>query len=148
MRVVAPTWNNDNRYYILRTKYSRVKPTNLKAKDMWLWIYKSFVHRVGHFQFYLSLAVNLSSQEVASTLPCWICFGLMASFDQQEEESAAWCQLPAVTQPPVPSVTVEKPMNVILAWQNHSIAKAFKRVMCCIAYTKAFLTFQTISDAV
>lgn len=34
MKVVAPTWNNDNRYYVLRTKYNIVKPTNLKSKDI------------------------------------------------------------------------------------------------------------------
>lgn len=34
MKVVALTWNNDNRYYVLRTKHNIVKPTNLITKDI------------------------------------------------------------------------------------------------------------------
>lgn len=147
MRVVAPTWKN-NRYYVIRTKYNIVKPTNLKAGVIWLWIYKSFVHRVGHFQFYLSMAVYLSSQELESTLPCWICLGLMASFDQQEEESAAWYQLSGNTTASFFCHCGEaQECNPCLTKPQCS-KKPSKGLWCCIAYTKAFLTFQAISDAV
>lgn len=147
MRVVAPTWKN-NRYYVIRTKYNIVKPTNLKAGVIWLWIYKSFVHRVGHFQFYLFMAVYLSFQELESTLPCWICFGLMASFDQQEEESAAWYQLSGNTTASFFCHCGEAHECNPCLTKPQCSKKPSKGLWCCIAYTKAFLMFQAISDAV